>query len=147
MATHGINKVNFRLRFLCRQSKFLDIPFCRLLCNAMVNSFFYYPCNTWYPNLNNNLKNNLQAAQNKRSSFCLKLGDRTSIKINEFEKINSLPSHNRVNQCTLSSIHKFCANNAPDYMNEVFSHAESYEIPTRCSYQKLKLLHCKINKV
>ena len=113
----------------------------------MVNSFFDYACNTWYPNLYNNFKNNLQAAQNKRSSFCLKLSNRTSIKINEFEKINLLLIHNRVNQCTLYSIYKFCASNAPDYMNEVFSYAESYGIPTCCSYQKLKLRHCKTNKV
>ena len=31
-------------------------------------------------------------------------------------------------------------------MNEVCSHAESNEIPTRCTYQKLKLPHRKTNK-
>ena len=36
MATHVINKVNSRLRFLYRQIKFLDIPLRRLLCNAMI---------------------------------------------------------------------------------------------------------------
>ena len=56
MATHVINKVNYRLRFLYRQNKFLDIPLCRLLCNAMIQPFFDYACNAWYPNLNKNLK-------------------------------------------------------------------------------------------
>ena len=46
----------------------------------------------------------------------------------------------------ISSIYKLHANNAPDYMNEVFSHAESNGIPTRCFYQKLKLPHCKTNQ-
>ena len=31
-------------------------------------------------------------------------------------------------------------------MNEVFTHAESNRIPTRCSYQKLKLPHHKTNQ-
>ena len=31
-------------------------------------------------------------------------------------------------------------------MSEVFSHAESNGIPTRCSYQKLKLPHRKTNQ-
>ena len=35
---------------------------------------------------------------------------------------------------------------APDYMNEVFAHVESNGIPTRYSYQKLKLPHCKTNQ-
>ena len=65
------------------------------------------------------------------------------VKINEFEKINWLPIHDRVNQCILSSVYKFHANNAPDYMNDVFTNAESNRIPTCCSYQKLKLPHCK----
>ena len=78
--------------------------------------------------------------------FCLKLGDRTSIKIDEFEKINWLPIHRRVNHCILSTICKFHANNTPDYTTEVFSQAESNGILTRCSYQKLKLPHRKTNQ-
>ena len=124
----------------------MDIPLRRLLCNAMIQPFFDYVCNTWYPNLSKNLKNRLQAAQNKCVRFYLKLEDKTSININEFEKINWLPIHDRVNQCILSSIYKFHANSAPDYMNEVFTHAESNGIPTYCSYQKLQLPHRKTNQ-
>ena len=112
----------------------------------MIQPFFDYACNAWYPNLNKNLKNRLQAAQNKCIRFCLKLGDITSIKVDEFEKVNWLPIHDRVNQCILSTIYKFYANNAPDYTNKVFSHAESNGILTRCSYQKLKLPHRKTNQ-
>ena len=146
MATHVINKVNSRLRFLYRQNKFLDIPLRRLLCNAMIQPFFDYACNAWYPNLNKNLKKRLQAAQNKCIRFCLKLGDRTSIKKEEFEKINWLPIQERVNQCTLSCIYKFQTKNAPDYMDDIFSHAECNGIPTRYSYQKLKLPRRKTNQ-
>ena len=135
-----------RLRFLYRQNKFLDIPLRRLLCNAMIQPFFDYACNAWYPNLNKKLKKRLQAAQNKCIRFCLKLGDRTSIKTIEFEKINWLPIQERVNQCTLSSIYKFHSNIAPEYMDEVFFKVECNRIPTRYSYQKLKLPHRKTNQ-
>ena len=36
MASCDINKVNSRLRFLCRPNKFVDIPIRRLLCSAMI---------------------------------------------------------------------------------------------------------------
>ena len=88
MSTFVINKVNSRLKFLYRQNKFLDIPLRRLLCNAMIQPFFDYACNAWYPNLNKNLKTRLEAAQNKCIRFCLKLGDGKSITVKEFEKIN-----------------------------------------------------------
>ena len=73
----------------------------------MIQFFFDYACNAWYPNLNKNLKTHLQAAQNKCIRFCLKLGERKSITVKEFEKINRHPIHERVNQCILSFIYKF----------------------------------------
>ena len=45
MATHVIDKVNSRLRFLYRQNNFLNIPLRRLLCNAMIQPIFDYACN------------------------------------------------------------------------------------------------------
>ena len=85
MATHVINKVNSILRFLYRQNKFLDIPLRRALCNAMILPL-HYACNTWYPILNKKLKTRLQAAQNKCIRFCLKLGNRKSITVKEFNQ-------------------------------------------------------------
>ena len=52
----------------------------------MIQPFFDYARNSWYSNLSKSLKTCLPAAQNKCIRFCLKLGDRTSIKIIEFEK-------------------------------------------------------------
>ena len=134
MTTHVINKVNSRLKFFYRQNKFLDIPLRRLLCNAMIQSFFDYACNAWHPNLNKILKTRLKAVQNKCIRFCLKLGNRKSITFRELEKITLLPIHEKVNQCILSCIFKFHAKNAPDYMNEIFSHAECNGITRRYSY-------------
>ena len=96
MAIHVINKINSRLRFLYRQNRFLNFPLRRLLCNAMIQPFFDYACNAWYPNINKKLKMRLQAAQNKSIRFCLKLNGRSSIKSKDFEKVNWLPIHERV---------------------------------------------------
>ena len=82
----------------------------------MIQPFFDYACNAWYPNFNKNLKTRLQAAQNKCIRFCLKLGDRTSVTGKEFEKTNWLPIQERVNQCTISFVYKFQSNTGPDYL-------------------------------
>ena len=65
----------------------------------MIQPFFDYAFNAWYINLNKNLRTSLEAAQNKCTRFCLKLGDKKSITVKEFEKINWLRIQERVNQC------------------------------------------------
>ena len=112
----------------------------------MIEPFFDYACNAWYPNLNKNLKTRLQTAQNKCIRFCLKQGDRTSIRNEEFKKINWLPIQDRVEQCILSSVYKFHNKSAPDHMNEIFFNAECHGIPTRGSFQKLKLPRRRTNQ-
>ena len=107
MTINVINKINSRLKFLYRQNRFLNFPVHRLLCNAMIQPFIDYACNAWYPNINEKLKVRLQAAQNKCIRLCLKLNARPSIETKDFEKINSLPIHERVSQCSLCSIYKF----------------------------------------
>ena len=136
MALHVINKVNSRLKFLYRQNKFLCIPLRRLLCNAMIQPFFDYACNAWYPNLNKKLKTRLQAAQNKCIRFCLKLGDRSSLKSKEFGKINWLPIHERVSQYSVCSVYKFFAKSCPDYFDELYFHDKNNGINARFSFQK-----------
>ena len=56
IAIHEINKIISRLRFLYRQNRFFNFPFRRLLCNTMIQPFFDYPSNAWYPNINKKLK-------------------------------------------------------------------------------------------
>ena len=80
MAIHVKNKINFWLIFFYRQNRFLNVPLRRLVCNEMIQPFFDYACNAWYPNKNKKFKMRLQAAQNKSIRFCLILNDRSSIK-------------------------------------------------------------------
>ena len=145
IAIHVINKINSRLRFLYRQNRFLSAPLRRLLCNALIQPFFDYACNAWYPNTNKKLKTRLQAAQNKCIRFCLKLNDRSRIKSKDFEKINWLPIPERISQCSLCSVFKFFSKNCPAYLDEIYFPAEANGIQTRFSYLKLKVPHRKTN--
>ena len=87
----------------------------------------------------------LQAAQNKCIRFCLKLNDRSSIKSEDFEKINWLPIHERISQCSLISIYKFFAKNCPNYFDEIYVPLETNGVDTCSSCQKLLVPHRKTN--
>ena len=111
----------------------------------MIQPFFEYACNVWYRNINKKLKMRLQAVQNKCMRFCLKFNDRSSIKSEDFEKINWLPIHERISQCSLCSIYKFFAKNCPNYFDEIYVPLETNGVHTRSSYQKLNVPHRKTN--
>ena len=87
----------------------------------------------------------LQAAQIKCMKFCLKLNGRSTIKSEDFEKINWLPIHERVAQCSLCSMYKFFTKNCPNYFDKTYVPLETNGVHTRSSYQKLNVPHQKTN--
>ena len=112
-------------------------------CNDL--TFLGNVCNAWYLNINEELKMRLQAAQNKCIRFCLKLNDRSSIKSEDFEKINWLSIHERVSQCSLCSIYKFFTKNCPNYFDEIYVPLKTNGVHKHSSYQKLNVPHQKTN--
>ena len=92
-----IEEINSRLKFLYRKNRFLDVPLCRRLCNALIQPHFDYAYTTWYPNLSKKLKDKLQITQNKCIGFCLKLQSREHISNEHFHKLNLLPINQRFN--------------------------------------------------
>ena len=54
MTIHVVHKINLRLKFLYGQNGFLNFPLRILLCKAMIQPFFDYACNAWYPSINKN---------------------------------------------------------------------------------------------
>ena len=98
MALKIINKINSRIKFLYRKSKYLTPYLKRLLCNALIQPHFDYVCSAWYPNLNKKLKSKLQTVQNRCIRYCLHLDNRSHIGVKDFEKINWLPVSERFNQ-------------------------------------------------
>ena len=87
----------------------------------------------------------LQASQNKCIRFCLELNDKSSIESKDFEKINWLPIHERVSHCSLGSICRFFVKDCPNYLDEIYVLLETNGVHTSSSYQKLNVLHRKIN--
>ena len=103
----------------------------------MIQPHFDYACSAWYLNLNKAIKNKLQCAQNKCLRFCLQLGNRKHIGLNELEKINWLNINDRFEQCIPVSAFNFFNNKSPFYMNDIFIPADNDRVSTRNSYQKL----------
>ena len=120
MVTKVLGKINGRLKFLYRKQKFLSSSLRRMLCNSLIQPHFDYACSAWYPNLNKKYKKKVQVAQNKCIRFCLFLENRAHLGVNEFRKINWLPTRERFEQCVCVGAFKFCKNISPAYMSDVF---------------------------
>ena len=97
MDSKVLKKINAKLKFLYRQSRYLTPAYRRLLCNALIQPHFDYGCSSWFPLLKKNLKLKLQKAQNKCIRFRLNLPPRSPINPSHFRKINRLPVSDRVN--------------------------------------------------
>ena len=145
MALHVINKVNSKLKFLYRNNRIFSRPLRRLLCNALIQPHFDFACCAWYPNLNKNLKNKLQTAQNKCIRFCLQLGNRSHIGYRDFQQINWLNIESRFYQCASVSVFNFFNGKSPSYMSDIYNPAGENVIDTRNSYLKLKQPFRKTN--
>ena len=132
-----LKKLNGKLKFLYRKNRFLSPPLRRLLCNAIIQPHFDYACTAWYPNLNQNIKKKLQTFQNKCIRFCLQLGNRSHIGVNEFNAINWLNVTDRFDQCVSASVFKYFNNDSPVYMAEIYKPVTRNSIGTRNSFLKL----------
>ena len=90
------------------------------MCNSLIQPHFDYACSSWYPNLNKKYINKVQIAQNKCIRFNLFLESRAHIGVNEFRKINWLPTRECFEQCVTVGVYKFCKNTSPSYMSDMF---------------------------
>ena len=120
MVTKVIWKINGRLKFLYRKQSFLNFSLRRMVCNALMQPHFDYAATVWYPNLNRKFSRKVQIAQNKCIRFCLSLENRTHIGIDEFRKINWLPTRERFEQCVCLGAFQFCNNLSPASMSAIF---------------------------
>ena len=64
------------------------------------------------------------------------MGNRDHIGVQEFKKINWLPTKEHFEQCLLVSIYNFFNKRAPEYFDEMYYPAERGQ-KTRFSFQKL----------
>ena len=109
-----------------------------LLCNALIQPHYDYACSAWYPSLNKRLSKKIQTSQNKCIRYCLNLDNRAHVGIDEFIKINWLPTKERVAQCICVNIFKFFNKMSPQYTSEIF-HPSHSRYNTRMATLKLDL--------
>jgi hypothetical protein len=84
-----------------------------------------YACSVWYYGISQNLKNRLQAIQNKIIKFVLKLHQRSYINIEHFQQLGLLPVSSRVDHITLYQVFKKHNDSALFYINDHFIPASS----------------------
>ena len=72
------------------------------------------------PSLNKRLSKKVQTSQNKCIRYCLNLDNKAHVGINEFIKINWLPTKERVAQCICVNIFKFFNKMSLQYISEIF---------------------------
>ena len=125
MASKDLNKVNAKLKFLYRQSRYVTPKYRRLLCNALIQPHFDYGCSSWFPLLKKNSKLKLQKAQNKYIRFCLNLPPWSHISLSYFRKINWLLVSDRV--CIANTVFKYWNGIVTGYIHEMFK-------PSLCRY-------------
>ena len=109
-----------KLQFLYRKNDFLNRKLCRLLCNSLIQQYFGYAFISWYPLINQKMRNKLQVTQNKCTRFCLKLKSRQHIGAKEFKNINRLPAKERLEQRIATKVFNFWKGSSPLYVNELF---------------------------
>jgi hypothetical protein len=115
-----VKKSNAKLKFLYRQSKFLDKSARKTTCSAIIQSHLDYACSSWYYNLISTLKNKLQIIQNKMVRFILNLGPRHHVGPSELSKVNFLNIKSRVVQLSLNIVHSIFYDKCPSYLHENF---------------------------
>ena len=92
MVMKSLRKINTKLQFLYRQNRFLNPKLRWLLCNFLIQPHLSCACISWYPLVNQKIKNKSQVTQNKCIRFCLKLNSRQHIGTKEFKKANYVPT-------------------------------------------------------
>ena len=107
--------------------------------NRCIQEHFDYACSTWYVNLNMKLVKKVQIIQNKCISFCVNMENRAHIGIEEFKKINWLPTRERFEQCVCVGTYKFCNNIAPAYMTDIYTKNSNNQYSTHEGMHRMNL--------
>ena len=93
----------------------------KTLCSALIQCHLDYASCCWYEGLTKKLKHKLQVAQNKVVRFILKLPNRQSVGLKEFEEVGFLPVFMRVRQLRLNHVHNIYHQKCPSYLSHNFN--------------------------
>lgn len=121
MARKVISKVNHKIRFKARTSKYLDKNAMVALAGALVQCHFNHACSSWYNSAPNIITNKLQTSQNKLVRIILNLPARTHLDHSHFESLRWLKVEERVSQMKLCHVHKIVHSMVLRYLCNYFN--------------------------
>ena len=104
MPSKFLKQIKAELKFLHRQSRYLNPAYRRLLCNTVIQPHFDYGCSSWFPLLKKNLNLKIQKAQIKCICFYLNFPRRSHIDPSHFRKVNWFPVSNRIEYCIANTV-------------------------------------------
>lgn len=116
-----ITKVNQRVRFMARISKYLGKKARLTLAGAIIQPYYDYACCSWYNGLSKFFKNKLQISQNKLVRIILDLTPRTNLDPAHFVGLGWLRVEDRVSLIEINMVHKIVNGHVPKYLSNFFS--------------------------
>ena len=140
MAERVLKKVNSRLKFLFRKSRYLTRKTKKLLYNSLIQCHYDYSCSFWYSSITQKTKNKIQITQNKAIRLILGLPFRSHLDHHiEFKNLNILPIEHRVAFIKICQMHKIYNNVAPTYLLDEFNKISHGHNTRYCanSYEKV----------
>lgn len=120
MAQIVLSKINHKIKFLARISKFLDCETLNILAGSLVQCHFDYAFTSWYSSTSKQLKTKLQTSQNKLLRTVRKFAPHTHLDPDNFKQLGWLPVGKRVTQIRLGLVHRIVNNTAPRYLTSYF---------------------------
>ena len=121
MARGIIKKVNSMLKFLYRESNFLDQKIKKMICSALVLCLFDYSISSWYGGVLAQMSKSLQIAQNKVIRSILGTDARYHISDDDYKALNFLNIHNRAKQLRLNHVFDVFNERGPEYLRSHFT--------------------------
>ena len=131
-----LKKVNSRLKFLYRQSRFFDQNIKKIVCSALVLCLFDYYISSWYCGISKTTNKKLLVAQNKVIRFILNQNIMYHISEDDFKQLNFLDIQNRAKQLMLNHVFNIFNEIGPEYLSSNFTRVlNSHNHNTRNSVQ------------
>ena len=112
-----MSKIAGRLSFLYRHSRVLNGRARVTLCSSLIQPHMDYCCSAWYSGLSVRLKGRLDILQRKMARFCLFMGPRDHIGLDELRNLSWLSIPRRVDYFKILHVYRILNCISAGYLN------------------------------
>ena len=98
IARNAISNINNKVKFLLRNTIFLNMKVKKMLTTALIQCHFDYASASWFSGSSQKNKSKFQVLQNKVVRYLFNLTHRTHVGLNEFKCVNILPVESQASQ-------------------------------------------------